>query len=91
VLAAESYLYLVHYKEIVKANWGLFGACMEKASGKQGKDSASSWMNDLNPIRNAVMHPGKREITVEDLEALKEANRITSQFTALLGANTWPT
>jgi hypothetical protein len=68
VLPSESYLYLMSYKEVIKQNWELFGSAMERASGEKGKDKATGWMNDLNPIRNAVMHPGKREITSEDLD-----------------------
>lgn len=83
-LPSDAYCYLVHFKEIVKANWPLFGPAMEQASGHQGKDRATHWMSELNPVRNAVMHPSKRDITSEDLDALAEARKITSTFVARL-------
>ena len=85
ILPSEAYLYLVQYKEIIRANWDLFGSAIEKASACQGKDAATSWMNSMNPVRNAVMHPSKREIASEDLDQLSDCRRITSHFVAILG------
>jgi hypothetical protein len=84
ILSPESYLYLVSYKEIIKHNWAMFGMAMERASGEKGKDKATGWMNTLNPVRNAVMHPGKREIEAEDLDVLTKAQGITSAFVKVI-------
>lgn len=81
---SEAYMYLIDFKKIMSANWKLCGSAMLRATRKPnaGKDKALSWMDDINPVRNAVMHPSRRGITPEDLEKLRDAHRIVNEFAA---------
>lgn len=85
VLDIEAYLYLISFKEIVTFNWKAFGQAMERATrSKKGKEAATDWIIKINPIRNAVMHPSKREISADDIEELQTAYNVTQAFCALI-------
>ena len=55
-----------------------------KRKGKKSKKTgcAVSWMSEVRDTRNAVMHPSKRDICEEDIDSLRNANRIVRQFSA---------
>ncbi len=79
-LPKESYFELIDYREIARSNWGHF----QQATPCQSKASALSWVAGINSIRNAVMHPAKRDITAEDIERLKKAHYETQKYLAKL-------
>lgn len=82
VLDVESYLYLTDLRDIVMSNWNRFLPAMQSKGKSENKEKATAWMAKIGPIRNAVMHPGKREITIEDINELKDANNKTQAFCA---------
>lgn len=61
---------LVHYREIIKDNWGFFGELF--GFGTQGnKDKKTEWIVDVSNMRNTVMHPSRREyLSFEKLSQL---------------------
>lgn len=59
-LPSHAYLTLINIKEILKNNWNIFGASLEKISDKKGKDNATSWINNINEIRKLWAHPLKQ-------------------------------
>jgi hypothetical protein len=62
---------LIHYRDIITANWNLFEDLL--AQGKGSKDKRTSWIYEINVMRNSVMHPSRREyLSDEKLNRLKE-------------------
>lgn len=86
-LDADAYFTLINLKSIMENQWELFGFEMQVAapSKGQGKSKALGWMNDIRDIRNAVMHPSKRNIHLDEVDKLRDAKRITESFIAQFG------
>lgn len=62
---------IIHYKEIVRHNWDLFEQLL--GYGKGGKDKKTDWFNEINILRNIVMHPSKQQyLTLDQVERLKQ-------------------
>lgn len=59
-IPAEAYLTFIDLRDIVQANWNLFGPRMETMTGARGKDRASRWLVELNEIRKLWAHPLKQ-------------------------------
>ena len=83
---ARSLSQLSDFRKIIQSHWKarLFNDSMQKAAKETGKDDSTEWMERIRGIRNSVMHPSKRNIHKEDLEALSNANRIVREFSALM-------
>jgi DNA sulfur modification protein DndB len=62
---------LIHYRDIITMNWNLFEGLL--AYGKGSKEKRTSWIYEVNLMRNSVMHPSRREyLSNEKLNRLKE-------------------
>lgn len=65
----EKYFLLIHYRDIVLANWLLFKD--KFAFSTEGKkENQVKWIQKLNSIRNKVFHPEKGIATKKELEFL---------------------
>jgi hypothetical protein len=56
-IAADAYMMLIDLVAISKHNWSLASPFMEKVSGRQGKESGTAWIGELNQIRKLFAHP----------------------------------
>jgi DNA sulfur modification protein DndB len=62
---------LIHYREIIVSNWSLFEDLL--AYGTGNKEKRTSWINEVNLMRNSVMHPSRREyLSPEKLTRLED-------------------
>lgn len=86
-LPEDRYLYIRHLNAIIRSydNWRRFRPALFAATKKTTKDEATDWMWSLRRVRNVVMHPVKRHIRAEELEQIRNARRITSEFMARMG------
>lgn len=50
---------LIHYREIIKQNWDVFGGVF--AYGTGNKDKRTVWIAEVGTMRNTVKHPSRRE------------------------------
>lgn len=69
-LSRESYFDLMDFRDVILANWQLFGSTLgyEKSGNKEKR---TSWLVKINQLRNIVMHPSKNVlITLEQLDLL---------------------
>jgi DNA sulfur modification protein DndB len=61
---------IVHYREIIKENWLMFQDVFGYETGS--KDKQTSWINEVNSMRNIVNHPSRREhLTNTQLNSLR--------------------
>jgi DNA sulfur modification protein DndB len=68
----EDYFDIMDYRKIVLANWGIFQNTFSFTS-KGNKDKKTNWLEELNDIRNIVMHPTKSvTVSFDQLAALEE-------------------
>lgn len=68
----EDYFGILDYRKIVLANWSTFQSLFSFTS-KGNKERKTQWLEDLNDIRNIVMHATKSvTVTFEQLAALKD-------------------
>lgn len=68
----EDYFNILDYRKIVLANWGTFQNLFSFTS-KGNKEIKTQWLEDLNDIRNIVMHPTKSvTVTFDQLAALED-------------------
>lgn len=51
---------LIHYRDIIEANWKLFGDTFGYGA-KGNKQEKTKWLADVAAMRNVVMHPSRRE------------------------------
>ena len=66
----EDYFDILDYRKIVLENWSTFQNLFSFAS-KGNKERKTHWLEDLNDIRNMVMHPTKSAtVTFDQLAAL---------------------
>lgn len=56
----QAYLTFIDLRTIIEKNWQTFGSLMEDISGRKGKRSATSWMVEVNELRNRWAHPIKQ-------------------------------
>jgi hypothetical protein len=69
-----AYTTLIHLKEIIDRNWGLFNSKLP--ADITDKRTMLSSLEHLNVIRNRVMHPTRlQKITHEDFEFAREMHR----------------
>lgn len=59
-LPPEAYMTLIDLVDVAKKNWPLFQSVFEAISGKQGKESSTKWIGELNESRKIWAHPIKR-------------------------------
>ena len=66
---------IIHYRKIILHNWILFDGLF--SMGKSGnKDKKTSWISEVNTMRNKVMHASRREyLSSGDVERLLEIER----------------
>jgi hypothetical protein len=65
---------LIHYREVILHSWPLFENIFSYGSGN--KDKKTSWIAEVNSVRNTVMHPSRQEyITLEKLQQSQEYER----------------
>jgi len=50
---------LIHYRDIIKENWGLFGEIFGYGNGN--KEKRTQWIAEVVNMRNTVMHPSRLE------------------------------
>lgn len=63
---------LINYREIAEKNWKFFASALGFGN-KGNKQARTEWLVEVSQIRNAVMHPSRREnISIERLQRLKE-------------------
>jgi len=51
---------LIHYREIIVANWELFKDVFGYSSGGGSKEKQTNWIVDIGEMRNIVMHPSRQ-------------------------------
>lgn len=64
---------LIDYREVIEANWNLFGELLSR--GKGNKEAKPKWIVEVNDLRKPVMHASKGvslPITEEQLASLQE-------------------
>lgn len=81
-LEVEAYFDLIDLREIIKSNWDEFKQALRSGKQEPNKEKATAWMAKMNKIRNAVMHPSKREINADDIETLQESYNDAQKFCA---------
>ena len=52
---------LIHYREIIVANWDLFKDIFGYTAGGGSKDKQTHWIVDIGEMRNIVMHPSRQQ------------------------------
>ena len=52
---------LIHYKEIITANWDLFKGIFGMTAEGGGKDKQTNWIGAVGEMRNIVMHPSRQQ------------------------------
>jgi hypothetical protein len=52
---------LVHYREIILANWDLFKDIFGQTAAGGGKDKQTGWIVEIGEMRNIVMHPSRQQ------------------------------
>jgi hypothetical protein len=77
----ESYLTLVNVKQIIEKNWSLFVSRFNaRVWGGEQRRGRLSAFDTLNAIRNRVMHPLRRGVSIEEFELLRDlANHLDSE------------
>jgi DNA sulfur modification protein DndB len=64
---------LIHYREIVTANWDLFKDIFGFAAAGGGKDKQTNWIVEVGEMRNIVMHPSRQQfLSAEDVDTLQK-------------------
>lgn len=77
----EQYLYLIDLKDIIEKRWHLFQIHAERLDKFPGKAQLIKYLEELNRLRNQIMHPLKRKpLGQEDFEFLSEFSRRLEQF-----------
>lgn len=73
---------LIHYRDIIKGNWQMFGHLFGR--GKGNKDKKTEWLYNLARLRNAVSHPSRRKyLSLGELATLEDTKSwIESQISA---------
>lgn len=64
---------LIHYRTVILKNWGLFESTMGRDKG--AKEERTKWLNEVNELRQRVMHASKGTslpITQDELAYLTE-------------------
>jgi hypothetical protein len=63
---------LIHYRDIIHENWGLFGETFGYGQGAVAKAKRTEWIQEVGLMRNIVMHPSRREfLSFEKLSRLQ--------------------
>lgn len=57
----QAYLMFMDLKSIAKKNWELCGPLFEAISQEKGKEKATSWLQEVNQLRNLWAHPIRRK------------------------------
>lgn len=52
---------LIHYREMVTANWDVFKDILGYSPAGGGKDKQTSWISETGEMRNIVMHPSRQQ------------------------------
>ena len=52
---------LIHYREIILANWDLYKDIFGMTSAGGGKEKQTNWIVDIGEMRNIVMHPSRQQ------------------------------
>jgi len=52
---------LIHYREIIVANWELFKDIFGYAAAGGGKEKQTNWIVDIGEMRNVVKHPSRQQ------------------------------
>ena len=52
---------LLHYREIIIANWDLFKDMFGMISAGTGKEKQTKWIVEVGEMRNIVMHPSRQQ------------------------------
>lgn len=64
----EYYFDLLDYRQIIQANWELFGGLLGYAAAGAGKDKRTNWIQDVNEVRRIVAHVSAgRSVSLEQL------------------------
>lgn len=56
---------LVHYRELIVANWSLFKDIFGFAKAGAGKDKQTGWIVEVGEMRNIVMHPSRQQFLTQ--------------------------
>jgi DGQHR domain-containing protein len=57
---------LVHYRELITANWDLFKEYFGYSVAGGGKEKQTSWIVEVGEMRNIVMHPSRQQFLSEE-------------------------
>jgi hypothetical protein len=69
----ESQLYLINFMDIFISNWDLFKDVISlDKKNKDNKKANTSWIKDLNEIRNKTMHPVRGPLSTQEVAFAKD-------------------
>lgn len=83
----HAYLYLIQFREIIRANFTKFEALLKSVGWTGGKDNSTSWLVKLNEHRKLSAHPLKAHVggyvfSVDDMAFLKDVDsRVAAMLT----------
>lgn len=82
----HAYLYLIQFREIIRANFTKFEALLKAVGWTGGKDNSTSWLVKLNEHRKLSAHPLKAHVggyvfSADDMAFLKD---VDSRVAAML-------
>ena len=64
---------LIHYREIIIANWDLFKDIFGFGNAGTGKEKQTKWIGEIGEMRNIVMHPSRQQfLSPEKLSTLQK-------------------
>jgi len=64
---------LIHYQSIIKEQWPLLKPVLAYGDSRVGKARGTSWLGEVNTVRNKVMHPSRsHNPTFEELNMLEK-------------------
>lgn len=80
----ETYMYLRDLSELVCDNWDLYKNHFSGAMKCDSKSKVRRWFSRLIRIRNLVAHPIRCDPTADDLDFLREGDRMVATLRARL-------
>lgn len=80
----EAYLTLIDIRDVLRKNWKLFGATIEKIGDCQGKDRATDWLVELNELRKLWAHPIKQLYSPVDPAHVGKLRRMLSRVDVMI-------
>jgi hypothetical protein len=64
---------LIHYREIIVANWDLFKDIYGRSDAGGGKEKQTNWIVEVGEMRNIVSHPSRQQfLSPEKLSTLQK-------------------